>query len=487
MARKEWLVNGDINSQVIGISLLDDTFSSSAVASTSAVDLSQEVDDSLFWGRSKGQEGWCSLILGEISYLMLPVLLEAADISEGEQDKGERSMKLRNYVSASSYASEDIMMQPMEKETDIHWAHGIMSDGQCSMSSLADIKYNCDGTPTKKKKKKGAKLSNESDASQNLVKCIPRRDRPKLIVVAEANCTCLMLPQYQPVAPGHCCIVRMHLWCRPCYVKGVFNIIWKHLRKSSCLSVCNDGYSDIRLIILSCRMNSLQCARTNFPYFHVEFGLKSGFVDVIDERHSSKAALVSIMSQSLLGIAASTLQHEQGTRVLDDSVWEEIRNFKKCLILMLAKQAKEVIFLETQRHHCLIECIPLPQEIAEAAPLYFKKAIDEGQDEWSQHDAKKLIGTSDKGLRSSIPKNFPYFHVEFGLKKGFVHVIDEKMQFKSMFGLNVVMGMLQTQQEDMYRRRRSALRSRGQQWQHLPRIGNPLDKTAYRVMNLGSH
>jgi len=65
--------------------------------------------------------------------------------------------------------------------------------------------------------------------------------------------------------------------------------------------------------------------------------------------------------------------------MLDDSVWEEIRNFKKCLILMFAKQAKEVIFLETvmglaqQRRHCLIECIPLPQKIAEAAPLYFKK------------------------------------------------------------------------------------------------------------------
>lgn len=110
--------------------------------------------------------------------------------------------------------------------------------------------------------------------------------------------------------------------------------------------------------------------------------------------------------------------------------------------------------LAQQRHHCLIECILLPQEIAEAAALYFKKAIDEAEDEWSQRDAKKLIDTSDKGLQSSIPKDFPYFHVEFGLKKGFVHVIDEKMQFKSIFGLNVVRGMLQTQQEDMYRRKR---------------------------------
>lgn len=60
-------------------------------------------------------------------------------------------------------------------------------------------------------------------------------------------------------------------------------------------------------------------------------------------------------------------------------MWEEIRNFKKCLIMMFAKQDKDVVFLETvvglakQRRHCMIECIPLPQGIAKEAPLYFKK------------------------------------------------------------------------------------------------------------------
>ncbi|XP_050269888.1 uncharacterized protein LOC126713964 [Quercus robur] len=154
------------------------------------------------------------------------------------------------------------------------------------------------------------------------------------------------------------------------------------------------------------------------------------------------------------------LQHESATRTVDDNVWDEIRNFKKCLIMMFAKQERDVVFLETvmglaqQRRHCLIECIPLPQDIAKEAPLYFKKAIDEAEDEWSQHNAKKLIDTSVKGLRASIPKNFPYFHVEFGLYKGFVHVIDDETQFKSSFGLNVIRGMLQLPEEDMHRRRR---------------------------------
>ncbi|XP_051128663.1 uncharacterized protein LOC127249748 [Andrographis paniculata] len=153
-----------------------------------------------------------------------------------------------------------------------------------------------------------------------------------------------------------------------------------------------------------------------------------------------------------------TLQHESSTRTVDDNVWDEIRNFKKCLIMMFAKQEMDVVFLETvmglaqQRRHCMVECIPLPQHVAKQAPVYFKKAIDEAEDEWSQHNAKKLIDTSEKGLRSSIPKNFPYFHIEFGLKRGFVHVIDDERQFKSSFGHNVVRGMLQLPAEDMNRR-----------------------------------
>ncbi|KAF7150452.1 hypothetical protein RHSIM_Rhsim02G0033400 [Rhododendron simsii] len=155
-----------------------------------------------------------------------------------------------------------------------------------------------------------------------------------------------------------------------------------------------------------------------------------------------------------------TLQHESATRAVDNNVWDEIRNFKKCLIMMFAKQEKDVVFLETvmglaqQRRHCLVECIPLPQDIAKQAPLYFKKAIDEAEDEWSQHNSKKLIDTSVKGLRGSVPKDFPYFHVEFGLNKGFVHVIDDEQQFKANFGLNLIRGMLKLREEDIYGRRK---------------------------------
>ncbi|KAL3649076.1 hypothetical protein CASFOL_005479 [Castilleja foliolosa] len=179
-----------------------------------------------------------------------------------------------------------------------------------------------------------------------------------------------------------------------------------------------------------------------------------------------------------------TLQHESSTRTVEDNVWDEIRNFKKCLIMMFAKQEKEVVFFETvmglaqQRRHCMIECVPLPRDVAKQAPVYFKKAIDEAEDEWSQHNAKKLIDTSEKGLRGSIPKNFPYFHVEFGLNKGFVHVIDDEKEFKSSFGLNIIRGILRLPAEDMHRRRRhESFETQKQAVASLARDWEPFDWT----------
>ncbi|KAI3852344.1 hypothetical protein MKW92_040216 [Papaver armeniacum] len=184
---------------------------------------------------------------------------------------------------------------------------------------------------------------------ENAVNFAENPTRPKHLVVAIANFTCLMLPQWQPVVQGHC-------------------------------------------YIYLCSM-------------------------------------------------------EAATRNIDNNVWDEIRNFKKCLIMMFfGKQDKDVLFLETvmdirkQRRHCLVECIPLPDKL-QSRPLCILKrsAIDEAEDEWSQHNAKKLIDTSKKDY--------------FGLDKSFVHIIDDESQFKSNIGINVIRGMLQLPGGDMYRRK----------------------------------
>ena len=142
--------------------------------------------------------------------------------------------------------------------------------------------------------------------------------------------------------------------------------------------------------------------------------------------------------------------HARSTRGLDEDAWEEVRNFKKCLTRMWRTRGKEACFIETAMHlggvtgrHAVVECIPLDDDAAERAAIAFKQEIDEAESEWSVHDAKKCISTAPpKGLRGSIPTNFPYFHVEFEMSGGYVHVIDDEEKWPWDFGRNVLVGLL---------------------------------------------
>ncbi|XP_010511261.1 PREDICTED: CWF19-like protein 2 [Camelina sativa] len=322
-------------------------------------------------------------------------LMDEAERLKAKQAAGDDSSNHHSMRTVVRYPVNDMSGRRKNEDdnTDMHLAKSIMQNKQYKTSNqAADDEYDYGDAPSKKSRKRES--SSNIPEKDNRVKrimtqqerclfCFENPKRPKHLVVSIANFTYLMLPQQQPLVPGHCCILPM--------------------------------------------------------------------------------------------------QHEAASRSVDDNVWDEIRNFKKCLIMMYAKEGKDAVFLETviglsqQRRHCLIECIPIPQEIAKEGPLYFKKAIDEAESEWSQHNSKKLIDTSVKGLRNSIPKNFPYFHVEFGLDKGFVHVIDDEQQFNSNLGLNVIRGMLELPEEDMYRRRRhesvesqkKAVVSFAREWEHF--------------------
>ncbi|KAF7827697.1 CWF19-like protein 2 isoform X1 [Senna tora] len=302
-------------------------------------------------------------------------LLQEAKIMSTKQGNQDLISRPKTEGSSSRYAKQDISFQKKkgEDDADMHLARKIMQNKQFKVSSRADDEYDYEEGESRKSRKKrdgdDRRTTQKNPHAKRILTqqerclfCLENPNRPMHLVVSIANFTYLMLPQWQPLVPGHCCILP--------------------------------------------------------------------------------------------------IQHESATRTVDDDVWVEIRNFKKCLIMMFARQEKEVIFLETvmelakQRRHCMIECIPVPQDVAKEAPLYFKKEIDEAESWWSQHDAKKLIDTSEKGLRNCIPKDFPYFHVEFGLNKGFVHVIDDEKQFNSNLGLNVIRGMLDLAEEDMHRRRR---------------------------------
>ncbi|KAF6332848.1 CWF19 like cell cycle control factor 2 [Rhinolophus ferrumequinum] len=139
------------------------------------------------------------------------------------------------------------------------------------------------------------------------------------------------------------------------------------------------------------------------------------------------------------------LQHHRAATLLDEDIWEEIQMFRKSLVKMFKDRGLDCIFLETnlsmkKQYHMVYECIPLPKEVGDTAPIYFKKAIMESDEEWSMN--KKLIDLSSKDIRKSVPKGLPYFSVDFGLQGGFAHVIEDEHKFPRYFGKEIIGGML---------------------------------------------
>ena len=133
---------------------------------------------------------------------------------------------------------------------------------------------------------------------------------------------------------------------------------------------------------------------------------------------------------------------------LDEDVWSEMQEFKKSLTRMFMdeEESDDCVFFESalklKRHpHMLLECVPIPREVGETAPMYFQKAIQECETEWS-HNQKLISLTKERSLRRSIPKGLPYFHVDFGLEDGFAHVIEDEQEFPTNFAQEIIGGML---------------------------------------------
>lgn len=139
------------------------------------------------------------------------------------------------------------------------------------------------------------------------------------------------------------------------------------------------------------------------------------------------------------------VEHTTCALQMDENVWSEIQIFQKGLTRMFADRDMDVIFTEMYSHskrksHMYIECIPLPKDEGSLAPMYFKKAILESDEEWSQN--KKLIDTRGKGVRSSVPAGLPYFFVDFGMGGGYAHIIEDTAKFPHYFAKEVIGGLL---------------------------------------------
>ncbi|XP_041667884.1 CWF19-like protein 2 isoform X1 [Cheilinus undulatus] len=71
------------------------------------------------------------------------------------------------------------------------------------------------------------------------------------------------------------------------------------------------------------------------------------------------------------------LQHHCSATLLDEDVWSEMQLFRRTLVRMFESQELDCVFMETymnprRRQHMVLECIPLPRELGDMAPIYFK-------------------------------------------------------------------------------------------------------------------
>lgn len=139
------------------------------------------------------------------------------------------------------------------------------------------------------------------------------------------------------------------------------------------------------------------------------------------------------------------IQHVACQLQLDEDVWYKLKEFKRKLIKMFIKEDLYPIFFEVykKRHkfsHMQLECIPLPKEIGESAPLYFKKALLECETEWSIN--KKIVDLKNKDIRHAVPNGLSYFMIEFASHPGYAHVIEDEEMFPKNFAEEIIGGML---------------------------------------------
>ncbi|KAK1755446.1 CwfJ C-terminus 2-domain-containing protein-like protein [Echria macrotheca] len=156
------------------------------------------------------------------------------------------------------------------------------------------------------------------------------------------------------------------------------------------------------------------------------------------------------------GAVIAPISHRTNLLECDDDEWEEMRNFMKSLTRLYHDQGRDVLFYENaavphRRLHAALVAVPIPYELGDTAPAFFREAMLSADEEWAQH--RKIIDTGkrarDEGLgklafRRSIAKEMPYFHVWFTLDGGLGHVVEDAARWPrgDLFAREIIGGML---------------------------------------------
>ncbi|KAK7269858.1 hypothetical protein RIF29_22630 [Crotalaria pallida] len=147
--------------------------------------------------------------------------MEAAKVMNTKQGNQDHAIRSRPDGSSSRYTMQRISAAQQKKEEDdgdMHLARKIMQNKQFKVSTRADDEYDFeDGQSRKSRKKQGGDdnkiVPKNTHATRFLTQqerclfCLENPKWPMHLVVSIANFTYLMLPQWQPVVPAHCCIL----------------------------------------------------------------------------------------------------------------------------------------------------------------------------------------------------------------------------------------------------------------------------------------
>ncbi|EUC47447.1 hypothetical protein COCMIDRAFT_90111 [Bipolaris oryzae ATCC 44560] len=155
------------------------------------------------------------------------------------------------------------------------------------------------------------------------------------------------------------------------------------------------------------------------------------------------------------GAVIVPIAHRTNLLECDDDEWEELRNFMKCLTRMYHEQGRDVVFYENaafpgRKGHAALNAVPIPFELGDMAPAFFKEAILAQAGDWTQHkplvDTQKASrnGMGRAAFRRSLAKEMPYFHVWFELDGGLGHVVEDERAWPrgDLFAREVLGGML---------------------------------------------
>ncbi|KAK4097240.1 hypothetical protein N658DRAFT_561906 [Parathielavia hyrcaniae] len=167
------------------------------------------------------------------------------------------------------------------------------------------------------------------------------------------------------------------------------------------------------------------------------------------------------------GAVIVPLSHRTNLLECDDDEWEEMRNFMKSLTRLYHDQGREVLFYENaaspqRRLHAALVAVPIPYDLGDTAPAFFREAMVSADEEWAQH--RKVIDTGKRAreglgklaFRRTLAKEMPYFHVWFDLDGGLGHVVEDAGRWPKgdLFAREIIGGMLDAEPDVIKRQGR---------------------------------